>query len=136
MNACAIKSESINGASILVVDDSKMNQQVAEAVLTDIGLNVTFADNGMDAVVLLDNNKFDAVHMDIEMPVMNGFETTKIIRLIPGCSDLPIIAVTASEAEKIQEQSNEAGITDYVTRSMNPDALYKVLEKWINPREQ
>ena len=125
----------IGGAHILVVDDSGMNQQVAAAALKEAGLKVTLADNGMDAVVLLDSQSFDAILMDTQMPVMDGFQATQIIRLMPDCGDVPIIAVTASDKQDNQEKFLAAGMSDFVVRSMDPEGLYKVLERWVMPGE-
>lgn len=123
----------ISGCSILVVDDNKMNQHVIEEVLTNTGMKVTFADDGMAAIVLLDSQKFDVVLMATQMSVMDGFQTTQIIRLIPGCDSLPIIALTASNKQENREKYLEAGMTDFAVRSLDPSVLYKVLLKWIMP---
>ncbi len=123
----------ISGASILVVDDSPMNQHIIEEMLNNTGLKVTFADDGMGAIVLLDNQKFEAILMDTQMPGMDGFQATQIIRLMPGCESLPIIAVTASDKEDNREKYFSAGMTDYLVRSLDPADLYKVILKWVLP---
>ena len=122
----------IRGASVLVAEDSKINQQIAEELLGDIRLQVTIVNNGQEALEALSNQEFDLVLMDIQMPVMDGFEATKIIRANPKYKDLPVIAMTADSKDDDRQRCLAAGLNDHVVKSLNPEPLYQVLVKWLN----
>jgi CheY-like chemotaxis protein len=151
--------QKISGARILLVEDNEINQQVATEILTNAGLQVTLAINGQEAVDMVKENEFDAVLMDIQMPVMDGYEATKIIRmwekelkahgskftanelkdsnqdsvLSPQSSVLPIVAMTAHAMTGDREKSLAVGMNDHVAKPIDPNELFTTLEKWIIP---
>jgi len=90
-------------------------------MLEGFGLDVTTAENGEEAIALLEAEEFDGVLMDMQMPVMDGVTATRIIRKNPKFSGLPIIALTANVMVSEQNEFLEAGITDYIAKPINPD---------------
>jgi polar amino acid transport system substrate-binding protein len=128
--------DSIRGAHVLVAEDNKINQQVAEELLTQAGLKVTIADNGREAVEVLEGeNEYEAVLMDMQMPEMDGYEATRAIRQNPEFAELPIIAMTANVMAGDREKCLEAGMNDHVAKPIEPDRLFKTLVQWIPPRD-
>jgi two-component system sensor histidine kinase/response regulator len=123
----------IRGARVLLAEDNEINQQVAQEMLEKAGLVVNVANNGQEAVQRVKAEIFDAVFMDIQMPVMGGFEATQEIRKESRFKDLPIIAMTAHAMAGDREKSLEAGMNDHVTKPIEPDELFAALVKWIKP---
>ena len=123
----------LSGVHVLLVEDNDFNQQVAEDLLALIGIRVTTADNGKEALALVGTMPFDAVLMDLQMPEMDGYEATAKIRLQPELARLPIIAMTAHALMQERERCLAIGMNDYVTKPINPDELNKVLLQWIRP---
>jgi two-component system sensor histidine kinase/response regulator len=121
----------LRGASVLVVEDSRINQQIAEELLTAVGVAVTLANHGEEALVLLQQHCFDAVLMDLQMPVMDGFVATGKIRAFPSFRDLPVIAMTADAKAEDREASLTAGMNDHVVKSLDPFHLYRTLLRWV-----
>ena len=126
----------IRGARVLLAEDNEINQQVAEEILEQAGLVVRIANNGKEAVEMVKAGNFDVVLMDIQMPVMGGFEATQEIRRDERFKDLPIIAMTAHAMAGDREKSIEAGMNDHVTKPIDPDQLISALVKWIKPGER
>lgn len=124
------ETESLNGAYVLLVEDNSINQQVAMEILRSAGIRVDIADNGREAIRLVEENGYDAVLMDVQMPEMDGFEATKRIRCHRRFEDLPIIALTAHAMRGNREQCIEAGMNDYVSKPLNVEMLLSVLRKW------
>ncbi|MBU2710448.1 PAS domain S-box protein [Zooshikella harenae] len=113
----AEKNESLRGLSILLVEDNPTNQLVAKKLLTSAGANVTVASDGIIAVNTLENNKlpFDVVLMDIQMPNMDGYTATNIIRTkLQQCKTLPIIAMTANAMETDKKKALNAGMNNHI----------------------
>jgi len=127
---------SIRGATVLLAEDNEINQQVAEEILQQAGLVVRIANNGKEAVEMVRTENFDVVLMDIQMPVMGGFEATQEIRRNERSKDLPIIAMTAHAMAGDREKSIEAGMNDHVTKPIDPDKLMSALVKWIKPGDR
>ena len=114
---------------VLVVEDNPINQLVATALLEDLGHRATVADGGPEALELVSDQAFDAVLMDIEMPGMDGLETTAKIRGLPGrAAGLPIVATTAHAMKGDREGFLAAGMDDYLSKPIRPHALREVLE--------
>jgi two-component system sensor histidine kinase/response regulator len=124
-------SARIKGAHVLVVEDNEINQQVAREILENAGFRVSSADNGQTALEKLEHDLFHAVLMDIQMPVMDGFTATEIIRKSPIFKTLPVIAMTAHAMSGDREKGLAAGMTDYVTKPVDPEKLVRTLAKWI-----
>ncbi|MDR2115303.1 MAG: response regulator [Planctomycetaceae bacterium] len=123
--------ESIRGAKILLAEDNRINQMVATEMLKMEGFNVDVASNGRIALEMIQNNHYDLVLMDIQMPEMDGLEATKIIRSDPRFSNLPILAMTAHAMTGDRELSIEAGMNDHITKPIDQALLFNTLAKWI-----
>ena len=120
--------EQLQGRHILLVEDNIVNQQVAIGMLRKKGVTVTAANNGQEALEALRSNEhFDAVLMDIEMPVMNGLDATQKIRQQPQFNSLPIIALTAQAMHEDRDRCLAAGMNDYISKPIKPEKLYKIL---------
>ncbi|MDR1964529.1 MAG: response regulator [Planctomycetaceae bacterium] len=123
--------ESIRGARILLAEDNRINQMVATEMLKMEGFNVDVASNGRIALEMLQNNHYDLVLMDIQMPEMDGLEATKAIRSDPKFNQLPILAMTAHAMTGDRELSLEAGMNDHITKPIDQALLFNALAKWI-----
>ena len=121
------------GARILLVEDNEMNQQVASEILEQAGLVVQIANNGEEAVTMVSETSFDTVLMDIQMPVMDGYQATTEIRKEQRFDDLPIIAMTAHAMTGDREKSLQAGMNDHINKPIDPDQLFSALLKWVKP---
>jgi CheY-like chemotaxis protein len=121
------------GAHVLVAEDNAINQQIVEHLLQRLGITVEFANNGREAVdaVLSDFTRFDAVIMDVQMPVMDGLEATRLIRARVYATQLPIIAMTAHAMEEERRLCLDAGMNDHVTKPVDPKTLTATLGRWI-----
>jgi PAS domain S-box-containing protein len=130
--AVKIKNPTLSG-SVLLAEDNKINQQVAEELLKSFGLKVKIAQNGLDAVNQLNasNAPFDLVLMDIQMPEMDGLQATQKIRTNSAFADLPIIAMTAHAMVGDRDKSLAAGMNEHITKPIDPAELYKVLKRWL-----
>ncbi|MEN8216947.1 MAG: response regulator [Pseudomonadota bacterium] len=117
------------GARILLVEDNSINQQVAQEIIESVGLVVDIANNGEEAVAAVNNVQFDAVLMDIQMPKMDGYEATRLIR--KKQSELPILAMTAHAMSGDKEKCLAAGMNDYITKPIDETQLWSTLGKWI-----
>jgi PAS domain S-box-containing protein len=126
----------IRGARLLVAEDNEINQQVAREILESAGFLVDLAGNGREAIEKARSGQYDAVLMDIQMPVMDGLEATRELRRDGQFADLPIIAMTAHAMAGDREQSLQASMNDHVTKPIDPDALFAVLLRWVRPGER
>ena len=129
-------SPALAGARVLLVEDNKLNQMVGQALLEGMGLSVEIAGDGQQAITMIeaDRSHFDAVLMDVQMPVMDGDAATRALRERPGMAGLPIIAVTANALASERERCLQAGMNDYVPKPIDPGRLRAVLERWVRPR--
>ena len=128
--------ENIQGARVLLVEDNEINQQVAMEILQGAGLNVTIANNGQEGVDAARANQYDAILMDIQMPVMDGYTATREIRKDERFKELPIIAMTAHAMSGDEDKSLEAGMNGHVAKPIDPDQLFATLQKWIKPSKR
>ncbi len=121
------------GITILLAEDDEINRILIQKVALKKGWQVTFAENGEQAVALLQQNDFDLILMDVQMPVMNGFLATQIIRSMERDKGtrIPIIAMTAHALDGDNEKCLEAGMDDYFTKPVNFDVFYAMVEKWL-----
>lgn len=117
---------------ILLAEDNKVNQMLAVALLKRRGYDVTIADNGREAVDLMKRSQFDAVLMDVQMPELDGFEATALIRAMEAgtARRLPIIAVTAHAMERDRQRCLDAGMDDYVSKPLDPERLEALIVRW------
>ena len=124
----------LKGASILLVEDNEVNQMVARRLLEKAGLKVTLAENGLVALQKMEQDKFDLVLMDVQMPEMDGLEATRRIRSDPRFADLPILAMTAHAMREDRAISLEAGMNDHITKPINLPELFQALTRWLPER--
>ena len=125
----------LHGKRVLLVEDNAINQIVACEMLQHFGLAVTLAETGEQALKLLREHSFDVVLMDIQMPGMNGYQTTERIRSEPRWDreHLPVIAMTAHAFQSESQKAMEAGMNDYLTKPVDADKLAKTLVRWLAP---
>ncbi|TXT37913.1 MAG: putative PAS sensor protein, partial [Comamonadaceae bacterium] len=123
----------LRGARILLVEDNELNQQVAAEFLGKAGLMVTLANHGLEALKRVQAEHFDAVLMDLHMPIMDGFEATRRIRALP-MAELPIIAMTAAAMAEDRLASAAAGMNDHIVKPIDPQALAETLLRWVKPK--
>jgi CheY-like chemotaxis protein len=124
-------TKALSGRRVLIVDDDIRNIFALSSVLEDYGMEIKTADNGREAIELARKGDLDVVLMDIMMPEMDGLETTKEIRRIPSCKDLPIVAVTAKAMKGDRERCIEAGAWDYLSKPVDREQLLTVLKAWL-----
>jgi PAS domain S-box-containing protein len=124
---------SFGGRQVLLVEDNEINQQVATEILSGMDLEVTVACNGQEALDILDaeNHSFEAILMDLQMPIMDGFEATRRIREQDRFAELPILAMTAHAMAGDRERCLDAGMSDHLTKPIDPDALADALICWL-----
>ena len=125
----------LRGARVLLAEDNAINQLVATELLQDAGFSVAVADNGRIAVDMATAASYDVVLMDMQMPEMDGLEATRHLRALPQLSHLPIVAMTANAMQADRDRCRDAGMNDFVSKPIDPDALWAVLLKWISPRD-
>ncbi|SEA96676.1 PAS domain-containing protein [Marinobacterium iners] len=114
---------------VLLVEDNEINQEVAKALLQQYGLNVTVATNGVEALELFEQKDFDLIFMDIQMPMMDGYEATRQLRA-RGCQ-LPIIALTAAAMAEDQQKAFDAGMNSHLAKPIDTQELQQVLVHWL-----
>ena len=126
----------LNGARILVAEDNEFNQQVVVELLERVGARVTLAHNGIVALARLDDSgPFDLVLMDVQMPDMDGYEATQVIREQEQTRDVPIIAMTANVTKEDRARCLDAGMNDFQPKPIRPDLFYQTVAQWIRPRQ-
>ncbi len=120
---------SFSDASILLAEDNQINQDVARRLLEQTGARVTVAHNGAEAVELVQEQTFDLVLMDLQMPVMDGFEATRRIRRM--APDLPVIALSAAVMDSDRQLAKEAGVYEHLAKPIDSKELYRTLDQWL-----
>ena len=124
----------LEGAQILVVEDNEFNQLVAMELLLMQGAEAVLAAHGREAVEKVRSQPFDAVLMDLQMPVMDGYEATRLIRAEPAFASLPILALTAHAFPEERARCLALGMDDYLVKPIEPGTLYAALGRWVRPR--
>ena len=132
----ADKENSIHGLNLMLVEDNELNAEVAEILLEDEGAIITMVNDGQQAVELFNNNPvgtFDAILMDIMMPVMDGLTATKAIRALnrPDAGIIPIIAMTANAFEEDQKNALNAGMNGHIAKPLDIQKLFQVLSELL-----
>lgn len=126
------KEIDLTGKHILLVEDNDLNAEIAQTLLEDKGIKVTWAKDGLEAVMMVKENAmdcFDCILMDIQMPRMNGFEACKVIRSLPDDRNkLPIIALTANAFEEDRQDCLEAGMSEHVAKPIEIQSLLQTIE--------
>ncbi|MFY9669077.1 MAG: HAMP domain-containing protein [Trebonia sp.] len=123
----------LTGHRILVVDDDPRNAFVLADVLEMHGMTVVQATDGRKAIAALGAGDIDLVLMDVMMPRMDGYETTRAIRKMPEYASLPVITVTARAMQGDREKSIDAGASDYITKPIDIEELLNCMERWLSP---
>ncbi len=122
----------LKGLRVLLVEDTDLNVTVATQFLEKWGVTIELAENGKIAVQKATNQLFDLILMDLQMPVMNGFEATKAIRQSGGkCADVPIVALTASAELAVRREALDYDMNDYIAKPFRPKELYEKIRKNI-----
>jgi PAS domain S-box-containing protein len=125
--------EALAGHHLLIVEDEPINREIAGELLSDVGVSSDCAEDGRQAVELVRNNRYDLILMDMQMPEMDGLEATRQIRQLPGCATLPIVAMTANAFSEDRERCRVAGMTDFMSKPIDPDVLFATLLRNLRP---
>ncbi|WP_421287633.1 ATP-binding protein [Aeromonas veronii] len=130
----ALPARGLAGARLLLVDDNDMNREVALALLGKQQITLVCACDGAQALALLAQDRgFDGILMDCQMPVMDGYTATRLIRADPALAGIPIIAMTASTMAGDKEKALAAGMNDHIAKPLNMPLLLATLSHWIKP---
>jgi len=121
------------GAHILLVEDNSINQELARDLLNRAGIIVSVAGDGREALDMLEAEAFDAVLMDCQMPVMDGYAATRALRQRAQWKDLPVIAMTANAMAGDRDKVLEAGMNDHIAKPIRVDNLFATLARWVRP---
>ncbi len=129
-------ADDLKGKRLLLVEDNELNREIAVEILTESGFEVQTAADGTEAVEIMKKAKkgdFDLILMDVQMPVMNGYDATKAIRALEDreVAQIPIIAMTANAFEEDRRSALESGMNDHVAKPLDMDKLFAVLEKYL-----
>lgn len=136
-DAAAWTLADFSGKRILLVEDIELNREIAEVILTEAGFLVESAPDGTDAVAMMEKAEeyyYDAILMDVQMPIMDGYEATRTIRNMPrkDVKDLPIIAMTANALEEDKEAALKNGMNAHIAKPLDMDIFISVLRKFLN----
>jgi len=121
------------GTRVLLVEDNPINQELARDLLGRAQIVVRVANNGREAVDMLGRERFDAVLMDCQMPVMDGYAATRELRSDPQWRDLPVIAMTANAMVGDREKVLAAGMNDHIAKPINVTEMFATLARWVRP---
>jgi len=122
------------GSHILLVEDNPINQEIITGLLKNSGIKIDIANNGQEAVAMIQSNsdKYELVFMDIQMPIMDGYEATKIIRKLN--TTIPIVALTANAMREDVQRTREVGMQDHLNKPVEIDKLYAILLKYMSKK--
>ncbi len=120
-----------NGARVLLAEDEPINQEVSRGLLEEVGLVVDLAADGLLAVDMAKATNYALILMDMQMPLLDGVDACKAIRLCPGRENTPILAMTANAFEEDRQRCFEAGMNDHIAKPVDPDLLFETLFKWL-----
>jgi signal transduction histidine kinase/ActR/RegA family two-component response regulator len=121
----------VNAGRILVVEDNHVNQKVVTAVLRKRGFAIEIANDGREALARLESDAFDLVLMDVQMPVLDGLEATRLIRQDPRWKTLPVIAMTAHAMNGDRERCLDAGMSGYISKPVHPSHLLQIIDEHL-----
>ena len=132
----APKQMQIAGKHALLVEDNELNQEIAQFILEDFGLQVTIANNGQEAVEIFEQAEegtYQIIFMDVMMPVMNGYESAKAIRALDrsDAATIPIITMTANAFAEDVQAAKDAGMNEHVAKPLEADVIARVLTQWL-----
>lgn len=120
-------------ARILLVEDNEVNRLVASELLKLIQVQTDCVENGEVALTRLKQNQYDCVLMDVQMPGLDGYQTTRLLRQLAHCENLPVIAMTANVMTTDRDRCLKAGMNDFIGKPILPETLFATLAKWIKP---
>jgi two-component system sensor histidine kinase/response regulator len=123
----------LSGLRVLLVEDNEINRELASQLLRDVGVVVSTAQNGREAVEKVTTESFDGVLMDIQMPEMDGYQAARAIRARSELTALPIIAMTANAMLVDRTKALDAGMNDHLPKPIDPRELYATIERWFKP---
>jgi two-component system sensor histidine kinase/response regulator len=126
--------DGIRGARVLLVEDNDINQIIATEILAEAGLQVDVAEDGQIALRMVQEQLYDIVLMDMQMPVMDGIQATTEIRRMSCFDSLPIVAMTANAMDQDRQRCLSVGMNDFVSKPFQPDDLWQVLVRWVPNR--
>jgi two-component system, sensor histidine kinase and response regulator len=119
------------GARVLLAEDNPVNREVALALLHGLGFSVDCAGTGREAVAMARGEGYELILMDMQMPEMNGVEATRLIRLLPGAADVPILALTANAFDEDRQECLAAGMNDFIAKPLDVHAFHATLLRWL-----
>ncbi|MEA3513746.1 MAG: cache domain-containing protein, partial [Campylobacterota bacterium] len=124
--------QTLKGSSILLAEDNKTNQEVIVGLLGDSGIKIDIANDGLESVELFNKNQYELILMDLQMPNMDGYEATKIIR--QNDKDIPIIALTANAMKEDVEKTQDVGMNKHLNKPIDVEKLYETLLEYISKK--
>ncbi len=124
----------LTGVRVLLVEDNELNRRLAGEILSDVGVLLDTAENGKEAIDAIKQKTYDVVLMDVQMPVMDGFEATRVLRKLPGCELLPVIAMTANAMQSDRDECMEAGMSDFLTKPIDAAKLIETISHWLKAK--
>lgn len=116
---------------ILLVEDNELNQELAKAILEEYGFIISIANNGSEALHMVQRESFELILMDLQMPVMDGYEATRKMREMDDLQPVPIIAMSAHAMKGIKEKVCEAGMNDYIMKPFDVNKMLSIIKKWV-----
>ncbi|MGB5455075.1 MAG: response regulator [Gammaproteobacteria bacterium] len=125
--------QQLAGAHLLLVEDNDFNQELAMDLLHNAGVSVEVAANGIEAVRMVEQNRYDGVLMDCQIPLMDGYTATQEIRHNLGRKNLPIIAMTANALNQDKAKALAAGMNDHISKPLNVRNMFTTISKWVKP---
>ena len=131
--ATALPATGSAGKTLLLVEDDTVNREVALELLSEYPeMRIDTAENGAEAVELADGTTYDLILMDMQMPVLDGVAATRAIRQLPGHAQTPIIAMTANAFTEDKMRCQEAGMSDFLAKPVDPPRLFAMLNRWLS----
>ena len=131
------RKENFQAGRILLAEDNELNQEIATAILGDAGFTTEVAENGQIAVEMLEKSEpgyYQMILMDVQMPVMNGYEATREIRALEngGLASIPILAMTANAFEEDKQRAIQCGMNGHIAKPIDVEKLFETLEEILN----